>query len=579
MQRSRFLSAVAALAGAPAVARAGDAGKLPADLIVTGATIHTVDDAFPTPQAFSVRGGRFAYVGSRDGAMALRGPQTQVLDLTGYTVLPGLIDAHLHLTGVGLDLAEVDLFKLHSYADVVAKTAAFARTSPDAWILGDGWDQNLWPGRAFPTHEPLSAAVPNRPVALSRLDGHAVLANAKAMQLAGVSKSTSDPAGGRIVHDAQGDPTGVFVDNAQDLIYRKVPDPTHQQLVRAARAAIAECNRWGLTTVAEPGTDDTRLAAHVELIEAGEYSIRNYAMLWDDATLIGKHLQSGIVENAYDGHLWIRAVKMFADGALGSRGAALLAPYSDDPHNTGLVVTPQTHMQTVTEKALRAGFQVCVHAIGDRGNRMVLDAYEAALLSVPSHDPRLRIEHAQVLSPQDIGRFATLGIIPSMQTTHQISDMAWAQARLGPERVLGAYAWRSLLDTGVIIANGTDAPVEAVSTLRTFHAAISRQNERNEPPGGWYPDQRMTRDEALKSMTIWAAHANFQEKLLGSITPGKYADFVVMDRDWMTAPAETIMETRIAATYLAGTRVYDGSSSTAFARRSKVRGSVCCGAR
>jgi predicted amidohydrolase YtcJ len=577
MQRRKFLNALAALAGAPAVARAADAGKSPADLIVTGATIHTVDDAFPAPQAFCVRGGSFVYVGSRDGAMALRGPKTEMLDLTGYTVLPGLIDAHLHLTAVGLDLAEVDLFKLHSYADVIAKTVAFARTSPDAWILGDGWDQNLWAGKTFPTHQPLSAAIPGRPVALSRLDGHAVLANAKAMQLAGVSKSTPDPAGGRIVRDTQGNPTGVFVDNAQALIYDKVPDPTHQQLVRAARAAIAECNRWGLTTVAEPGTDDERLAAHVELIEAGNYSIRNYAMLWDDAALIDKHLQSGIVENAYDGHLWIRTVKMFADGALGSRGAALLAPYSDDPGNTGLVVTAQAHMQAVTEKALRAGFQVCVHAIGDRGNRMVLDAYEAALRSVPSHDPRLRVEHAQVLSPQDVGRFAKLGIIPSMQTTHQISDMAWAQARLGSQRVRGAYAWRSLLDTGVIIANGTDAPVEAVSTLRTFHAAISRQNERNEPPGGWYPDQRMTRDEALKSMTIWAAHANFQEKLLGSITPGKYADFVVMDRDWMTAPAETIMETRIAATYLAGARVYDGSSSTAFERRLKSRVSGCCG--
>ena len=225
MQRRSFLNALAALAGAPAVARAED-GKSPADLIVTGATIHTVDDAFPTPQAFCVRGGRFAYVGSRDGAMALRGPRTPVLDLTGYTVLPGLIDAHLHLTAVGLDLVEVDLFKLHSYADVVAKTAAFARTSPDAWILGDGWDQNLWPGKAFPTHAPLSAAIPDRPVALSRLDGHAVLANAKAMQLAGVSKSTPDPAGGRIVRDAQGDPTGVFVDNAQLLIYSKVPGPT-----------------------------------------------------------------------------------------------------------------------------------------------------------------------------------------------------------------------------------------------------------------------------------------------------------------------------------------------------------------
>jgi hypothetical protein len=575
MRRSSFLGTLAALAGTPAIARAAGDGN-GADLIVTGANVHTVDDAFASPQAFAIRGGRFVYVGSLDGAMALRGSQTQLLDLRGKTVLPGLIDAHLHLTGVGLDLAQVDLFKLHSYDDVVARTLAFARTTPDAWVLGDGWDQNLWPGKSFPTHQALSAAIPDRPVALSRVDGHAVLANAKAMEIAGVSKTTADPAGGRIVRDANGDPTGVFVDAAQDLIYAKVPEPTHTQLVRATRGAIAECNRWGLTTVAEPGTEDVHLAAHTELLAAGTYTIRNYAMLRDDTALIEKHLASGIVDGAYDGRLWVRAIKMFADGALGSRGAALLTPYSDDPANSGLVVTPGAHMQTVTEKALRGGFQVCVHAIGDRGNRTVLDAYEAALRAVPTADPRLRIEHAQVLSPSDIPRFAKLGIIPSMQTTHQISDMGWAQARLGPERVLGAYAWRALLDTGVIVANGTDAPVESVSTLRTFHAAITRQNESNQPAGGWFPDQRMTRDEALKSMTIWAAHANFQERLLGSITPGKYADFVVMDRDWMTAPAEEIMATRIEGTYLSGKRVYDPATHVAAEHRPRTRAN-CCG--
>lgn len=581
MKRRAFLGTLTALAGAQAAApraAASTAGIAPADLIVTGSTIHTVDDAYAGTKAFAVRGGRFAYVGSVDGAMALRGPKTTILDLSGLVVLPGLIDAHLHLTSVGLDLSQADLYKLHSFDEVVARTVAFASTSPDPWILGDGWDQNLWPTKVFPTHDALSAAFPDRPVALSRVDGHAVLANAKAMQLAGVDKSTPDPAGGRIVRDARGNPTGVFVDAAQGLIYGKVPDPTHDQLVRATRRAIAECNRWGLTTVAEPGTGSARLAAHEALLQTGEYTIRTYAMLLDDAALIDAHAQKGIVVGAYDGRLWVRAIKMFADGALGSRGAALLAPYADDPANSGLVVTPQAHVQAVTEQALAAGFQVCVHAIGDRANRMVLDAYEAALLKVPARDPRLRIEHAQVLAPTDIARFAKLGIIPSMQTTHQISDMAWAQARLGPRRILGAYAWRSLLDSGVIIANGTDAPVEAVSTLRTFHAAISRQNEQDEPPGGWYPDQRMTRDEALKSMTIWAAHANFQEQLLGSITPGKYGDFVVMDRDWMAASAETIMQTRIVATYLGGVRVYDGSQGVAVARRDtrRKRHSGCC---
>jgi predicted amidohydrolase YtcJ len=576
MRRKTFLGAVAAVAGAPTAARALGESKSAADLIVTGATIHTSDDAFAKPQAFSVRDGRIAYVGTLDGALALRGPKTEVLDLRGRTVLPGLIDAHLHLTSVGLDLSEVDVFKSRSETEMVARAVAFARTSPDPWILGDGWDQNLWPGKAFPTHGALSAAIPDRPVALSRVDGHAVLANAKAMEIAGITKSTQAPAGGRIIRDADGNPTGVFVDNAQDLLYSKVPDPTHDQLVRAARKAVAECNRYGLTTIAEPGTDDTRLAAHIELMKSGTYALRNYAMLWDERELLERHLQSGPIDGAHDDRLWVRAIKMYADGALGSRGAALLAPYSDDPGNTGLIRTPQAHITDVTKRALPAGFQVGIHAIGDRGNRMALDAYEEALRTVPKGDYRLRIEHAQVISPQDIPRFARLGVIPAMQTTHQISDMGWAKARLGPQRVLGAYAWRSLLDTGVIIANGTDAPVEAVSTLRTFHAAITRQNEANQPPGGWYPDQRMTRDEALKSMTIWAAHANFQEKILGSITPGKHADFVVMDRDWMTAPADEIMATKILATYSGGKPVYDGRPVAVEHRPRRRRN--CCSA-
>jgi len=558
VQRKRFLSGLAAAAGAPGAVRAAGGA---ADLIVMGGTIHSVDDGQPSPDAFAVRDDRFVYVGSLAGAMALHGPATQVLDLRGQTVLPGLTDAHLHLTRVGLDLSEVDLNHLNSFEAVVERTAAYARSSPDAWILGDGWDQNRWPGRAFPTQAALSAAIPDRPVALSRVDGHAVLANARAMELAGIDKSTPAPPGGRILRDAQGSPTGVFIDAAQSLIYDKVPEPTHDQLVRATRGAIAECNRWGVTAAGEPGTNGAFIAAHTELIDRGEYSIRNYAMLSDDAKLIEAYLRRGITDGAYNGRLWIRAVKMFADGALGSRGAALLEPYTDDPNNRGLIVTPQAHVAEVTEKALRAGFQTCVHAIGDRANRLVLDAYETALARIGrGGEPRLRIEHVQVIAASDIPRLAKLGITPSMQTTHQISDMPWAQARLGSERILGAYAWRSLLATGVTIANGTDSPVEPVNTLRTFHAAISRQNEANQPPGGWYPNQRMTRHEALASMTIWAARANFQERVIGSISPGKYADFVVMDRDWMTVPPEAIMETKIGATYFGGRRVYPATS-------------------
>ena len=579
MRRPGFLRALIALLGTPLFPRAARALDAAADLIVTGATIHTVDEAFAAPQAFAVRGGRFVFVGGAADAMRMRGAGTRVLDLTGKTVLPGLIDAHLHLTDVGLALHEVDLYHVPSVDELIRRTIAFAKSSPDAWIQGEGWDQNLWTGKAFPDHRALSAAIPDRAVALDRVDGHALFVNAKAMELAGVTKETPDPSGGRILRDANGEPTGVFVDNATDLIYRVIPAPTHDQLHRAALAGIAECHRWGVTAIGEARTSRADLAVYREAAISGALDLRNFTRLEDEGDFIAETVRSGPVSAAFDGRLWIRGIKLFADGALGSRGAALLAAYSDDPGNTGLVRTPQSHIEEIAELALRGGFQLSVHAIGDRGNRIVLDAYEAALQRVPSRDHRFRIEHAQVLSPQDIPRFEQLGLIASMQTSHQISDMGWAEDRLGHERVNGAYAWRSILDTGVIIANGTDAPVEPVNTLRTFHAAIARQNEQNLPPGGWYPDQRMTCEEALKSMTIWAAHANFQEDVAGSISPGKYADFVVMDRDWMTTAPESIMGTTIEATYFNGKRVYDAKNPDHVSRVSlkpSKRHAKCC---
>jgi hypothetical protein len=577
--RPGFLRSLLALLGLPMMPRGASAADAPADLIVTGATVRTADDSSSTAQALAVRGGRFVFVGDTNGAMRLRGDGTQVLDLSGKTVLPGLIDAHLHLTDIGLALHEVDLDGVPSFEELIRRTVAFAKTSPDAWVLGEGWDQNRWPQRVFPTHQVLSAAIPDRPVALDRVDGHAVFVNAKAMKLAGITKATPDPFGGRIVRDSGGEPTGVFVDNAMQLIYRAVPPPTHDQLRRAALAAAAECHRWGVTGIGEARTSAADLGVYHELAASGELSLRNYTRLEDDAELIDRELSAGPRSALHDGRLWIRGIKFFADGALGSRGAALLAPYSDDPGNTGLIRTPQAHIERVAERALRAGFQVSVHAIGDRGNRMVLDAYEAALRRVPVKGHRFRIEHAQVMTAQDIPRLKQLELIASMQTTHQISDMGWAQSRLGPERIKGAYAWRSILDTGTIIANGTDSPVEPVNTLRTFHAAIARQNEQNEPPGGWYPDQRMTRDEALRSMTVWAARANFQEDVIGSITTGKYADFVVMDRDWMTVAPEEVMGTTVLATYFDGKRVYDAADpehvSRATLRPRRRRGSCC----
>jgi predicted amidohydrolase YtcJ len=578
MRRSTLLAGLAATATVPAVASAAADGD--ADLIVTAATIHTVDPRTPNAQAFAVRDGRFVYVGSRDGARALRGPRTRVLDLGGVTVLPGLIDAHLHFVQVGLALHEVDLAHVASFDEVVRRTVAFAANSRDPWIVGDGWDQNLWPDKAFPAHDALSAALPDRPVVLYRVDGHALLANAKAMVLAGVTAATPDPSGGRLLRDAHGSPTGVFIDNAMGLVTHAMPPPSHDQLVRASEAALKECHRWGLTAVGDPGIGQNVIAAYQELANAGRYTLRNHVMLsGSDDGLVAAYLARGPRTLEHDGRLSFRAIKLYVDGALGSRGAALLAPYSDDTANTGLLRTTQAKIQDVCERALRAGFQVCTHAIGDRGNRVVLDAYEAALRIVPVRDHRLRIEHAQVLAPEDVPRFAQLGVIPSMQTTHQISDMPWAQARLGPERVKGAYAWRSLLDTGVTIANGTDAPVEAVDSRRTFHAAIARENEANQPPGGWYPRQRMMRREALMSMTIWAARASFMDRDAGSISVGKYADFTVVDRDWTIVPPEAIMATRFLATYSSGKPVYEAPVASAMAplRARGRRGGTCCG--
>lgn len=570
LKRKRFIQAGAAAVAASAMP--GGATAASRDLLVYGATIHTVDQTTPRAQAFVVRGGRFAYVGSLQGAKAFARAGARKLNLHGSTVLPGLIDAHMHVQSVGLDLNEVALHHVASFEQVVARTVAFSKSSSDEWILGSGWNQNIWPGKAFPTHQPLSAAISSKPVVLERVDGHAILANARAMQLAGITRETSDPPGGKIFRDANGDPTGVFLDNAMSLIYKAVPAATVPQLMRAARAAFSEAHRYGLTAAAEPGCDGDRLQAYHRLGTAGALSLRVYAMVADNAALIDDVTRQGPKNGLYGGTLWLRAIKLFADGALGSRGAALLAPYSDDPGNTGLLRTTQAHIESVCDIALARGFQVNTHAIGDRGNRIVLDAYENALSRHPVRDHRFRVEHAQILSPQDIPRFAKLGIIPSMQTTHQISDMGWAQSRLGPQRILGGYAWRSLLGTGVIIPNGTDAPVEEVSTLRTFHAAISRQNEENLPPGGWYPAQRMTRDEALRSMTIWAAHANFQEREIGSITAGKYADFAVMDRDWMTVAQEDIMNTRIQATFVGGAAAYEAPlHHTAYVRPRGLR--------
>jgi predicted amidohydrolase YtcJ len=547
-----------------ALAPAALGAQAAADLILTNGHIYTVDNAHPEVTALAVRGGRVLFVGSDAEARALSGGSTRVVDLHGAVVFPGFVDAHAHLLGLGTMLSRVNVAGTTSYDDVVARAKAWAKdVKPGEWIQGRGWDQNHWPIKEFPTHEALSRAFPDNPIALERIDGHAVLANAKAMALANVTAATRDPSGGRIMRLASGAPSGVFVDNAADLIYRAIPNPTRAETRKATLAAVAEANRWGLTGVHDPGENAETIAIFEELAKAGEYNLRNYVMLSDPGepgsaeALNNPYIKRGPQSALYDGHLWIRAIKLYADGALGSRGAALLEPYSDEPANSGLLVSRPEHIEAWAEQGLQRGFQINVHAIGDRGNRIVLDAFDSALRKHPKADHRFRIEHAQVLSPEDIPRFARLGVIPSMQATHQTSDMGWAESRVGPQRIRGAYAWRSLLNTGVIIPNGTDFPVEEVNPLLTFHAAVTRQDPKNLPAGGWYPEQKMTRQEALQSMTIWPAFAGFQESVLGSLTPGKYADFVVLDRDIMTVPDTAILGARVLSTWIGGKPVYE----------------------
>jgi hypothetical protein len=557
----RWITALA-LGGAMAAglvlvdAQAGD----PADLIVHNAVIYTVNPAQPRAEAVAVRGGRFVVVGSSADALRLRGTHTRVVDAAGAAVVPGLQDAHAHFTGLGAALQALDLRGTGSLDEIVAlvrKRVAAAR--PGEWILGRSWDQNDWPVKAWPTHEALDNVSGDHPVYLTRVDGHAAFANARAMALAGVSAETKDPDGGRIIRDSAGRPTGVFIDNAMGLVGSRIPRPTRQQLEDQILLADKKTRELGLTMVHDAGTDNEELDAYKRLIDAGKLKTRLYAMLGMSRDELMAFFARGPVTSYADHRLAARAVKLYADGALGSRGAAMLAPYTDEPGTSGLLVTPPDQVYELTLAAVRAGFQVGIHAIGDRANRMVLDTFERVEREVPgARGLRLRDEHAQILAAADIPRFAQLGVIAAMQPTHATSDMPWVPARIGAERAAaGAYVWRKLMASGATIASGSDFPVEEANPMLGFYAAITRQDPQGQPPGGWMPDERMTRDEALASFTVNAAFAAHAEKDLGTIEPGKLADFVVLSRDIMRVPAPEILSTRVMRTVVAGEVVFE----------------------
>ena len=529
----------------------------PADLIVTNARVYTADESRPLVEAFAVRDGRIVFVGSQREAEVLKGASTRIVDGGGKTVIPGMVDAHAHFSGLAQKLRSVDLVGTRSYDEVIARVVERAKTTPrGSWIQGRGWDQNAWGDTRFPSHEKLSAAVPDHPVYLTRVDGHAALVNAAAMTAATLTAATKDPSGGKILKETSGAPTGVLIDRAMGLVGGRIPNMSTADMRAALKDAVSVMHRWGLVGMHDAGASRGLIDTYEDMAKTGELDLRLYVMIGDDSSAINHYFNLGPRSALYGGRVWVRSVKLYADGAMGSRGAALLEPYSDDPNNSGLLLSAPAHIQSVAERGLQRGFQINTHAIGDRGNRVVLDAYEAALRKVPTVDHRFRVEHAQILNYDDIPRFAGLGVIPSMQASHQTSDMYWVGKRLGPTRLLGAYPWRSLINSGVVIPNGSDFPVEAVNPLISFHASISRQDANDWPAGGWFPEQRMTREEALRSMTLWPAYSAFQEKEMGSITPGKYADFVVLDQDIMRIPPELVLKTQVLSTFVGGKEVY-----------------------
>ena len=550
---------VAVLAGV-VPARTGVAAE-PADLVLLNATVHTVDARRPRAEAVAVRDNRIVAVGTSAELRALVGPHSRVMDLRGRVVVPGFDDAHAHFLGLGFARLDVDLVGTRTFEDLLARVeqAVKART-PGEWIRGRGWHEEKWtvpaPGavRGFPTQQALSAISPDNPVILERADGHAVLVNAKAMALFGVTRATRAPEGGEIIHDAAGEATGVFVDNAEPLVTPQ--ERSEPERRRALELAMDECLQKGVTSLTDAGAPIEVIGLYKELAAGGKLRTRLYVMASGLGTMraLAKP-ESGLGNGLLD----VRSVKLFADGALGSRGAALLEPYVDDAGNLGLVRTPPEEMLEAARFALAHGFQVGIHAIGDRANRIVLDIYEKAFSERPEvKDPRFRIEHAQVLDAAEIPRFAKLKVLASMQGIHCPSDRPWAPKRLGDARVAeGAYVWRKLLAAGARIVNGTDAPVEDVSPIQNFHASVTRAGADGQPKGGFDPDQKLTRAEALRTMTLDAAYASFAEKQKGSIEVGKLADLVVLSQDILSVPDDALLQTEVLVTILDGRVLYE----------------------
>lgn len=522
--------------------------KEKADLLVYNATIYTVDSSFSTAEAMAIKDGKIVATG-KTADLEKQYDYKEKLDAEGKFIYPGFIDAHAHFVGYGMSLQTVNLVGTNSWEECIERVKAFAAENKEGWITGRGWDQNDWDLKEFPNNEVLDTLFPDRPVLLTRIDGHAAIANAKALELAGINPG--DTLTGGSIEEMEGSLTGILIDNAIDLVSAKIPNATKEQFKEALKDAEQNCFAMGLTTIDDCGLSYSNVEWIKELHTNGDLKMRLYVMLSDAKENYDYAAKNGMIKTD---RLNVRSFKVYGDGALGSRGACLLEPYSDKAGHYGFLLSKPEHFDSVANWLSEKQWQMCTHAIGDSGNRTILNIYAKYLKE--KNDLRWRIEHAQVVNQNDFALFGKYSVIPSVQPTHATSDMYWAGDRLGAERVKGAYAYQQLLQQNGWMPLGTDFPVEDISTFKTFFAAVIRKDAKGWPANGYQTENALTREEAIRGMTIWAAKSNFEEKEKGSLEKGKFADFVILDRDLMKAAENDILQTVVLKTYLGGEKVY-----------------------
>jgi predicted amidohydrolase YtcJ len=533
-----------------------------ADLIFRNGQVYTVNEQQPRAEAIAVKGSRIIFVGTNSEVKKYEGKGTRVVDLKGKTVVPGMTDSHNHLFGIGLREMTLNLEGTTSLEDFLSKVKARVdRAKPGEWITGRGWIETFWKPPVFPTRQDLDRVAPNNPIFLDRADGHGAVVNSAALKIAGIDRNTQNPFGGEISKDKSGEPNGMLLDNAQELVTKHIPPTTAAEAEQAVLLGVKREIELGWCQIQDAGGNYDEVALYRKLYTEGKIKLRIYKAVYGPGENAERLLSEGATIGDFDGRFTLRTIKVVSDGSLGSRSAALLEPYADKPETSGFLTVKEEELQPMLAKALHSGIQVETHAIGDRANRFILDSYEKALAAVPLDrrkigEPRWRVEHAQIVNPADIPRFARLKVIPSMQPSHAIGDLHFAPSRLGMKRLEGAYAWQSFIKSGSIVVAGSDAPVERGEPMIEFYAAVARRDMKGFSGEGWHPEQAVTREQALKMLTLWPAFAAFEEKFRGSVEVGKLADLTVLSADIMKISEPEILKTRCLMTVINGEIVY-----------------------